>query len=529
MSSPTAGSDGRRLVFLAGVLAAGVGLAAAELMAGLSSQVPSLVVAVGDVFVDGAPGDVVDVAIRSVGSADKPLLLAAIVVVTMLVGGRLATASLDRWWVGPVGIAIWTLLAAWAGARDPLTAAGGPVATAVIAGIASLGAFLVLVRLAARASGQPWPPGWPEPTSRVDAANQAAPTTAGAGDRRAFFRVAGLTAAGAAVAGFGGRRLGHRFNVEAARAELTLPDVSASSSSGTGLDVPGLSPFITPNDDFYRIDTALIVPQVSPDDFLLTIGGMVDQRLELTYDDLLARPHISETVTIACVSNEVGDQLVGNAVWQGVLLSDLLEEAGVQAGAEQVVGRSVDRFTAGFPIEAATDGRPTMVAVGMNGEPLPVRHGFPARLIVPGLYGYVSATKWLSDISLTTWDGFDGYWVPLGWSKEGPIKTQSRIDVPRNPVDAGTVAIAGVAWAPTRGISKVEVQVDDGEWREAELGPGTTDLTWRQWAYRTELDDGTYQVRVRATDGEGDTQTEDSAPPRPDGATGWHTKSVTVA
>jgi DMSO/TMAO reductase YedYZ molybdopterin-dependent catalytic subunit len=517
------------LVFLAGMLAAAVGLAVAELMAGLSSLVPSPVATVGDVFIDGSPGDVVDVAIRSVGSADKPLLLTAIVIVTLLVGGRLATASLKRWWIGPLGIGAWTLFAAWAGARDPLTAAGAPVAASLVAGIVALGAFVMLVRLAARADGRSWPPGWPESTRRSDARADRDPMTAGAGDRRAFLLVAGLTAAGAAVAGLGGRRLGERFSVESARAELALPPVGTSSTPGVGLDVPGISSFITPNDEFYRIDNALIVPQVSPDDFRLSITGLVDQPLELTYDDLLAMPQVSETVTIACVSNEVGDDLVGNAEWQGVLLSDLLDRAGLQPGAEQVVGRSVDRFTAGFPVEAATDGRPAMVAIGMNGEPLPIIHGFPARLIVPGFYGYVSATKWLREILITTWDGFDGYWIPLGWSKEGPIKTQSRVDVPMGTVPAGTVSIAGVAWAPTRGISGVEVQIDDGDWQEAELGPGTTDLTWRQWVLRTDLDSGSYTVRVRATDGDGETQTEDSAPPRPDGATGWHAKTIQVS
>ena len=294
-----------------------------------------------------------------------------------------------------------------------------------------------------------------------------------------------------------------------------------------GLDVPGLSPFVTPNDDFYRIDTALVVPQVSPDDFRLSITGLVDKPLELTYDDLLAMPQVSETVTIACVSNEVGDGLVGNAEWQGVLLSDLLEQAGVQPGAEQVVGRSVDRFTAGFPIEAATDGRPTMVAIGMNGEPLPIIHGFPARLIVPGLYGYVSATKWLREIALTTWDGFDGYWVPLGWSKEGPIKTQSRIDVPpqHGRPGRGGHRRRGLGADPghrsRRGADRRR-RLAGGRARPrhhrphlASVGPATPTST-----------QGRHQVRVRATDGDGETQTEDSAPPRPDGATGWHTRTI---
>ena len=257
---------------------------------------------------------------------------------------------------------------------------------------------------------------------------------------------------------------------------------------------------------------------------------MVDNEIELTFADILERTQVEEIVTLSCVSNEVGGDLVGNARWQGVLLADLLAEAGPQEGAEQVVGISVDGFTAGFPLEVAMDGRPAMIAIGMNGEPLPVVHGFPARLVVPGLYGYVSATKWLSEIRLTTWDGFDGYWIPRGWGKEGPIKTQSRIDVPRSgaSLTAGPNAIAGVAWAPTRGIERVEVQVDDGEWQEARLGEETTDNSWRQWVVEWDAPVGDHEIRVRATDGNGDTQTEDIAPPAPDGATGWHDITVTV-
>ena len=259
--------------------------------------------------------------------------------------------------------------------------------------------------------------------------------------------------------------------------------------------------------------------------------GLVDRPLEMTYDELLAMPLFEQYVTIACVSNEVGGSLVGNALWRGVRLKELFDRAGVQSEASQVVGRSVDGFTVGFPLgHALADEREPMVALAMNGEALPTRHGFPARLIVPGLFGYVSATKWLAEIELATWDGFDAYWVPLGWSKEGPILTQSRIDTPRNGdrLAAGRVAIAGVAWAPDRGISAVEVQVDDGDWVAAETSTPISDATWVQFVHRWDATDGDHAVRVRATDGNGDVQTDERTPPAPDGARGHHTISVSV-
>jgi Oxidoreductase molybdopterin binding domain len=258
---------------------------------------------------------------------------------------------------------------------------------------------------------------------------------------------------------------------------------------------------------------------------------MVERPLELSYDDLLALPLVESDVTIACVSNEVGGGLVGNARWTGVRLADVLERAGVRPEATQIVGRSVDGFTAGFPTGVALDGRDALVAVGMNGQTLPIEHGFPARLIVPGLYGYVSATKWLSAIELTTWEAFDGYWVPRGWSKEGPVKTQSRIDVPRadRPVSAGPTVVAGVAWAPTRGVERIEVSVDDGPWLETELAEALANTSWRQWRLPWDAPSGSHTLRVRATDGTGRTQTEQPLPPAPDGASGWHTVTVRVA
>ena len=331
---------------------------------------------------------------------------------------------------------------------------------------------------------------------------------------------------------------------EVARSTITLPPValppatvgSAAATPAESLAIDGLTPIITPNDAFYRIDTALIVPQVDVTDWALQIQGDDVQPYSLTFDELLALPMIEAPVTIACVSNEVGGDLVGTAVWQGVPLTTILERAGLRAGAvpegaAQLVGRSVDGFTVGFPTEVALDGRNAMVAVGMNGEPLPVRHGFPARLIVPGLYGYVSATKWLRSIEFRGWDDFDAYWIPRGWAKEAPVKTQSRIDVPRSgaSISPGPVAVAGVAWATTRGIRKVEVQVDDGPWVEARLGPGEDDDVWRQWAHDWSATAGSHTIRVRATDGTGQTQTGERSRVDPDGATGWHTRTVNVS
>ena len=498
---------------LAGVVAAAIALAVTELVRAVTADAPSLIVAVGDVFVDGLPGDVTRTVIGAIGTADKPALLIGIVVVSLLIGARTGVAALTRRWIGDVVFAVFALLGALAGLRAPLTTDGGAIVAALMGAMAGAVALRLLLRTA-----EAW----------------TAPGHLGGADagRRQFLAVAGAAGAFAAAVGLMGRSLGLRRTVEAARAAVVLPEVTGGTrptAADAGLDVEGITPRVTPNADFYRIDTALTVPQVDPTGWTLTIDGMVDEPLELTFAELLALPLVEREVTIACVSNEVGGDLVGNARWLGVPLRSLLRQVGVQDGATQIMGHSVDGFTAGFPTELLDDDRPALVALGMNGEPLPIEHGFPARLIIGGIYGYVSATKWLSRIELTTLDAADGYWIPRGWSKEAPIKTQTRIDTPRSSDQAtGSVPVAGVAWAPTRGIAKVEVQVDDGPWEEARLGPGTSDDTWRQWVYDWRPTPGRYRLRARATDGEGETQTEDSAPPAPDGATGYPTRIVTV-
>lgn len=508
---------------LAGLIAAAVALGAAELTAGLSGGA-SLIVEVGDVIVERTPGPVVKWAIDLLGTNDKPFLLASVVVISLALGAVLGPLA-GRWSsVGLLGFTIFGAIGAAAAARDPLTDNSVAIFNALVAGVAG---YLVLQLLLAAAAPAPIP-----------ARAEHSPLTPGRGlaNRRRFLGFAAGATGGAALAAFTGRGiLGPAVDVEAQREAVTLPPPQLVVGDN-GFEVDGISPLITPNDEFYRIDTALVVPRVDTADWTLSFTGMVDNPFELTFDELLELATMEEAVTLACVSNEVGDDLVGNAVWRGVPLASLLERAGVQEGATQIVGRSVDNFTTGFPTEIALDGRPAMVAIAMNGEPLPAAHGFPARLVVPGLYGYVSATKWLKEIELNTLEGYDAYWIPRGWSKIAPIKTQSRIDTPRSgrEVSAGRVPIGGVAWGGLRSVDRVEVRViprfegaPEPEWVEAELGEKLSQSTWRQWVYQWDAQPGDYRVEVRATDGEGVTQTEVRQSPAPDGATGHH--SITLA
>jgi DMSO/TMAO reductase YedYZ molybdopterin-dependent catalytic subunit len=353
--------------------------------------------------------------------------------------------------------------------------------------------------------------------------------------RRRFLLDSAAVIGVAAGSGAFGRLLLDRGRLNAVPQVGVVPDPVSTAPplpAGAALDIDAVSPIVTPNEDFYRIDTALLVPRPNLDTWRLRVTGMVDRPFELTYDELVAMPLHDQHVTIACVSNEVGGNLVGNALWRGVRLKEILERAGTQPAASQIVGRAVDGFTVGFPTAwALADEREALVAVAMNGEPLPPDHGFPARLIVPGLYGYVSATKWLAEIELTTLEAFDAYWVPLGWAKEAPILTQSRIDTPRDGagIEPGIVPIAGVAWAPDRGISAVEVQVDESGWQAAELSVPISDATWVQFVYRWQATSGEHALRVRATDGDGVVQTADRTRPDPDGARGHHTIRVRVA
>ena len=517
-----------------GATAAGVALGAGEVAGGLGRSSPSLVVEVGDFVIDWAPAQVVSQAISLFGTSDKVALVIGIVIASLLLGAWLGVKSLRRPLFGVVGFALFGVFGAFAAERDPQIGIPASLFVAVVATAAGIAALLWLRSLVITEPGvtaEPAEAGESAPEPIV--LEPDAPPLAG---RRRLLVALGVSAVGAAAMGVLGRRLNGRFSVAAAREAIVVPPSAPPATTTTvplvdaAQRIAGLTSYITPNDKFYRIDTALQIPQVDPDTWELRITGMVDRPQTYTFEQLLARELVDETVTLTCVSNKVGGNLIGNAKWRGVPLAELLEEAGVQDGATQIVGESVDGFTVGFPTDIGLDGRPALVALAMNDEPLPISHGFPARLVVSGLYGYVSATKWLSEIRLTTLEDFDGYWIPRGWAKEGPIKTQSRIDVPRasSTIPAGESVIAGVAWAQNRGVSGVEVQVDDGPWQQCELDGPESVHAWRQWTLPWVARPGTYKVQVRATDADGVTQTGEIQPPRPDGATGWHRITVHV-
>lgn len=506
----------RRLAAAVGGLAAGAVAVAVGMLGAAVLEVDSPVDAVGGAFIDRTPVWLRELAIDWFGTDDKLALRVGIALV--LTGCALAVGVLSRHriWMGVTGIALLGVVGVWAAADRPgsIGSAWLPPVLGVVAGAP------VLVRLLARVHGGP--------------RDTPGPSQAPLGwDRRRFVAASGAAFAVAGGAGLAARGLerGRITRIEESAPEMLPTPVDGAPPIPPGADVVPTTPFVTPNDDFYRIDTALSFPRVDVARWRLDIGGMVGTPLSVSYAELLARPHVERVITLCCVSNEVGGPYIGNAVWQGVPLADLLDEAGVDTAAEQVFSTSLDGWTCGFPVGVARDGRDALVALGMNGEALPLAHGFPARLVVPGLYGYVSATKWLRSIELTTWDRDVGYWVPRGWAREAPVKTQSRIDVPRRgeTMTAGRAMIAGVAWAQHRGIARVEVRVDDGEWREARLGDSVSDDAWRQWAIEWDAEQGDHVLQVRATDRTGVTQTEQVRPPAPDGATGYHTRRVTVA
>jgi DMSO/TMAO reductase YedYZ molybdopterin-dependent catalytic subunit len=355
-------------------------------------------------------------------------------------------------------------------------------------------------------------------------------------ERRRFLGAVLGTAAGAAVGGFGGKAwIDGRYNAAPARAAVKLPtsaETLAAVPAAAHPNVPGLGPFFTPNKDFYRVDTALSVPQVDPKSWMLRIHGMVERPVELSFAQLLKLSLEEHDLTLTCVSNPVGGSYCGNARWLGAPLAPLLRQAGVKSGADQILSTSTDGMTIGTPVNAVLDGRDAMLAIAMNGEALPIEHGFPCRMLVPGLYGYVSATKWVVDLELTTFKSTAGYWVDRGWSQQAPVKTSSRIDVPKDGavVPHGTVTLAGVAWATHRGVTAVEVQIDGGQWGEATLGNSDTPDTWRQWSYTWEnAAQGSHRVAVRATDGTGKIQISAIQDVVPDGATGYHQITVNVS
>ncbi|WP_405217351.1 molybdopterin-dependent oxidoreductase [Agrococcus sp. Ld7] len=510
---------------LAGLTSGAAGLALAELAALLVAPQASPLLAVGSLVIDLAPPPVKDAVIALFGINDKAFLIGVLIVLIAVVAAGAGRLELSAPPWGTVALAVLGAVATVA----VVTRAEASALSAVPAVIGTAGACMLLRLTIGRLRA------WSSQLQRagVDSGRPAA--TAAAVSRRGFLLLVGGTAAGAIVVGIGSRLANAAtVAVDAVRAAISLPRPATAAPpipASASLDVEGLTPLITPNADFYRIDTALRVPNVDPSEWRLRVTGMVEREIELTFDELLALPLTETTITLLCVSNEVGGDLVGNAVWLGHPIRELLAQAGPLAGADMVLSRSVDGFTAGTPLEILLEeDRSSMLAVGMNGEPLPPEHGFPVRMVVPGLYGYVSATKWVTELEVTSFERSTAYWTDRGWSERGPVKIGSRIDVPARGMrpSAGTVAVAGVAWAQSTGIRGVEVQVDGGAWEPARLATAISEDTWVQWVYEWEAAAGAHELSVRATDATGELQSGAIVPVVPDGAEGWHTVSVTV-
>ena len=524
---------------LSGMVSAALALALGELVASVTNKTTSLVLAVGEFIVEVTPGDVVRTSIETLGNSQKVVLLSSITVISILFGAFLGLLSRKQPDLSYSLFILFGIFGGWTLNRDPLTSTAAALSLSAIATLIGVSTFFSLNSLL----DHPASADFEDPKYRY-------------ADRRQFLNWAtGISVAAGTMTGVG-RLLLKDDTVQNIREKIVIPNIEeknelqtsndvTSDLSSTATTIPstetdfltfsemnaieGISPYITSNDDFYRIDTALRVPTIEPADWSLTVDGLVENPYELSYEEILEMELVKKDVTLTCVSNEIGGPLVGNAVWAGVPLSEIISKSEPLSNAEQVMCHSVDGFTAGFPIENIFDGRTALLAVGMNGRPLPVIHGFPARLVVAGLYGYVSAVKWIKRIEICTWDGNNGYWIPRGWSKKAPIKISSRIDVPRErKIDSGVNAVAGVAWAPLSGVRTVEISFDSGPWQECNLGVSLSGETWTQWAYKWDAIPGKYKIKVRAIDNNGVIQSSSVVSPAPDGAEGFDQISVRV-
>jgi len=547
-----------------GLITAAVALGVGQLVAGITGPQGSPVVAVGSAAIDLTPPALKNFAISTFGSNDKTALVTGILVLLAGFAAAIGVAAFHRFSYGVAGLAVFTGIGLAAALTRP-TAQPADVLPSLAGAAAGLVTLNWLVRAATadaaarQPRGEPAAPPGEQPTAPSDNGGRAEPAPgaswvpgqpAGAhrkqpvsahrdpadrpGSGRRQFLVAGSVAVVAAGAtGLVGRALAERTSVSQARAAVRLPPPVQrvpGLPARTDLRIPGLSPFVTPAGSFYRVDTALVLPEVAPSSWQLRIHGMVAHEMTLSYRDLLKLPLLEDWITLCCVSNPVGGPYIGNAMWLGASLARLLRAAGIRAGAEQLLCTSVDGFTSGTPVQTVMDGRDALLAVAMNGAPLPVAHGFPARLVVPGLYGYVSACKWITDIKVTTFASEQAYWAQRGWSLRAPIKTESRIDVPNGSatVRAGRTPVAGVAWAQHKGIDAVEVRVNGGSWNRARLAAVPGIDTWRQWVWDWDATPGNHVIQARATDATGYTQTAALAPPEPNGATGYPTVNVSV-
>lgn len=517
LSGPTA------LAALAGVAAAAVVLSVAELVGAFFTARATPVIALGSTFIDFTPSWMKDFAIATFGTNDKLALFVGMAVTILLLACVLGIVAYRKWALGVAGVllmgAVIVASVVTRASVRPLDAI--PTLIGTVAGLIAL-RFLI-TRLWRMQE-------WPEMDADLAAKDPERPATS----RRAFFAASGVTAAASAIAATGGRMLSSaRSNIAQARESLQLPAPAKAAPAvpaGVQSKAPGVTPWLTPNNDFYRIDTALSVPEVNAQDWELRIHGLVEQEVRLSFQNLLDADLIESHVSLTCVSNPVGGNLAGNAKWLGMPIRDVLKMARPKEGADMVLSTSIDGFSASTPLEVLQDDRDAMLAIGMNGEALPLEHGYPVRMVVPGLYGFVSATKWVVDMEVTRFADSKAYWTQRGWSERGPIKTMARVEVPKSfaRVPAGRVAIGGTAWAQTRGITKVEVQIDNGPWTEATLADEASLITWRQWSFDWDATPGPHYIKARATDGTGEVQTDKRADPVPDGASGWQSLMVTV-
>ena len=500
-----------------GVLAAIAGIAAAHLVAGLTNAAASPVLAVGSVVIDLTPTPVKEYAVAQFGTADKPILLSTVTLATLLAAAVAGALSRRRVGLGIGFIVLLTGLATAAALTRP-TAALSDALPGLVSAIVGLAVLLFLCRALARRES------WSgDPSSKGEAEHEL-PATAyptSHDGRRQFLIGAAAVTVGAA----GAAALGQKLSSAEFVPQIKLPtpaDVAATFPKGVEGQVRGVTPLRTSNAAFYRVDTNLTVPRVNADRWELKIDGLVDRPMTITYQQLMAMPMIERDITLTCVSNEVGGGYVGAARWQGIRLADLLDRVGVQPGADQLLSTAFDGFKIGTPMAVVRDGRDAMIAVGMNGQPLPAIHGFPARIVTPGLYGFVSATKWLARLTATTYAKDVAYWTARDWATNAPIKMSSRVDTPRplSTIKASMTAIGGVAWAQRIGIAKVEVSIDDGPWQQTKLGPDVGLDYWRQWYLPWKATPGRHSFKVRATDRKGSLQISQRAKPFPSGSSG---------